>query len=121
MAVYIGELNEQTTGRYTATMRDETGATIDGTAMTTLTLTLYDKRTGSIINSRNAQNVKNANGVAVTAAGVLTWTISTSDSVMVGRQDRERHVALFIGTWDTGTKKFTHPVEMDVINLAKVV
>ncbi len=121
MAVYIGEINEQTTGRYTATMYDETGATIDGTAMTTLTLTLYDKRTGSIINSRNAQNVKNVSGVTVTSAGALTWIISTSDTVMVGRADRERHAALFVGTWDTGTKKFTHQVEMDVINLAKVV
>jgi hypothetical protein len=121
MAVYIGELNEQTTGRYTATMYDETGATIDGTAMTTLTLTLYDNRTGSIINSRSAQNVKNANGVTLAASGALTWTISTSDSVMVGRAGRERHTALFIGTWDTGSKKFTHPVEMDIINLTKVV
>jgi hypothetical protein len=121
MAVYIGEINEETTGRYTATLYDETGAVVDGTAMTTLTLSLYDKKTGATINSRSAQNALNANGVTVTSAGALTWTISTDDTVIVGRQSRERHVALFIGTWSSGTKTFTHPVEMDVVNLVKVV
>ena len=120
MAVYLGEINEATTGRYTATLYDETGATIDGSTLTTLTLTLYDVKTGSFINSRNAQDVKNTNGVAITAAGALTWTIAKEDTVIVGRATRERHRALFVGTWESGVKKFTHAVEMDVINLDKV-
>ena len=120
MAVYIGEINEATTGRYTATMYDETGTVIDGTAMDTMTLTLYDKKTGAVINSRSAQNVKNTNGVAVTSAGALTWTIAYADTAMVGSEGRERHVATFIGTWDSGAKKFVHVVEMDVVNATKV-
>ena len=120
MGVYLGRINEATTGRYAATMYDETGAVIDGTALTTLTLTLYDKRTNSIVNSRNAQSVKNANGVSVDSAGTLTWTIAKEDTVVVGTSQVERHVAVFIGTWDTGTKKFTNEVEFDVINLKRV-
>ena len=57
MSVYLGTINESTTGRYTATMYDETGTVIDGTAMSTLTLTLYDKRSGTIVNSRINQDV----------------------------------------------------------------
>jgi hypothetical protein len=121
MGVYLGTINESTTGLYTATMYDETGAVINGTAMTTLTLTLYDKRTGAVINSRSSQNVLNTNGVVVTETGGLTWTIAKEDTVMVGLAERERHVGLFTGTWASGVKKFTHQVEMDVINLVKVV
>lgn len=120
MGVYLGAINEATTGRYAATMYDETGATIDGTAMTTLTLTLYDKRTNGIINSRNAQDVKNTNGVSVDSAGALVWTIAKEDTSIVGTSQVERHVAVFVGTWSTGTKKFVHEVEMDVINIKRV-
>lgn len=120
MSVYLGSMNETTTGRYTATMYDETGTVIDGTAMSSLTLTLYDKRTYSIINSRNAQDVKGTNGVAVTNVGGLTWTISKSDTVMVGTGQTERHVAVFVGTWAAGAKQFVHEVEMDIINVKRV-
>lgn len=117
MSVYLGSVNEATTGRYAATMYDETGGVIDGTALTTLTLTLYEKRSKTILNSRNAQNVLNANGVAVTAVGALTWTIAKEDTAMVGTAQLERHVAVFQGTWNTGAKKFVHVVEFDVINV----
>ena len=121
MAVFLGEINEATTGRYTATLYDETGAVIDGAALTTLTLTLYDVATNAVINSRSSQNVLNENGVAVTSDGTLTWTIAKEDTVIVGRRLRERHAALFVGTWASGVKKFTHQIEMDVVNLVKVV
>lgn len=120
MGVYLGSINEATTGRYTATMYDETGTVIDGTALTTLTLTLYDKATGTIINSRNAQDVNGTNGVALTATGGLTWTIAYADTAMVGTKEIERHVGVFVGTWSSGTKKFVHEVEMDVVNVTKV-
>ena len=121
MAVYVGDINEATTGRYTATMYDETGAVIDGTALTTLTLTLYDKKTGTVINSRNALNALNANGVAVTSAGALTWTIAKEDTIVVGTAQMEWHVAVFSGTWSSGAKRFVHEIEMRVVNIKRVV
>jgi len=117
MSVYLGSINEATTGRYAATMYDETGAVIDGTALTTLTLTLYEKRSKTTINSRSAQNALNTNGVAATSAGELTWTIAKEDTAMVGTAQLERHVAVFQGTWLAGAKKFVHVVEFDVINV----
>lgn len=120
MAVYLGAINEATTGRYTATLYDETGTVVDGTGLTTLTLTLYDKATGTIINNRNAQSVNNTNGVTITSSGVLTWTVSYADTAMVGTRKVERHVGVFVGTWSAGAKKFVHEVEMDVVNVTKV-
>jgi hypothetical protein len=120
MGIYLGEINEATTARYTATMYDETDAVIDGTALNTLTLTLYEKRTRNIIGSRNGQNVLNTNGVAVTATGGLTWTVAKADTAIVGNGKIERHVGVFVGTWAAGAKQFVHEVEMDVVNVTRV-
>ena len=120
MSVYLGTINESTTGRYTATMYDETGTVIDGTAMSALTLTLYDKRSGTVVNSRINQDVFGVNGVAVTNVGGLTWTIAKEDTAMVGTGQIERHVGVFIGTWAAGVKRFVHEIEMDVINIKRV-
>lgn len=117
MSVYLGTLSEASTARYRATMYDETDTVIDGTALNSLTLTLYDKRTRAIVNSRNAQDVKNANGVVVTSDGALTWTISKDDTAVLGASKTERHVAVFVGTWSAGSKQFVHDIEMDVINI----
>jgi hypothetical protein len=116
-------VREGCTALYTATIQDEANDPLLLTDLTTLTLTLYDKTTGSIINSRDDQDVKNTNGVTVSAGGVLVWTMSPADNVIVGAPSRnqpEQHVALFEWTWDTGTKAGKYEVQIDVEQLTKV-
>jgi hypothetical protein len=117
----LGPINERTSARYTATLTDETGAPIDGTALDTATLTLYDVATEAVINSRSAQNVKNTNGVTISALGALVWVLSPADNAIVGTGAIENHVALFTFTWGgTGAKACTHDVTIRVRNLAFV-
>ncbi|MCY2965064.1 MAG: hypothetical protein NT069_15755 [Planctomycetota bacterium] len=96
--------------RYSATLTADDGVTpIPASSLSTLTLNLIDDATGVVINSRNNQNVLNANGVTVSEAGVLVWSGTAADSSIVtpglanGRT--ELHRATFKWTWSSGTKK----------------
>lgn len=117
-------VEEKSTGRYKVVLNDEAGAVIPLSDMTTITLTLYDDYTGTIINSRNAQNVKNTNNVLYTEAGLLTWTLQPNDNVIVTSEVRtngyEKHIALFEYTWSSGAKAGKHELEFQVRQLNKV-
>ncbi len=110
---------EATTARYLATLQDEAGTPIPGSSLATLTLTLYDRASGEIINGRNAQNVKNANGVTIGEDGALVWTMTPADTAILGSGTQEAHVALFAWTWGGG-KTGRHEVTLLVTNLTKV-
>lgn len=118
------KLDEKTLAKYTATVKDEAGAAIAAASLTTLTLTLYDVDTLTIINSRTAQNVLNTNNVTVDSDGLLTWLIQPADNAIVGTRRRanqyEKHVALFEYTWSSGTKASKHEVILEVRQLNKV-
>tara|TARA_Y100000004_G_C8799106_1_gene362588 strand:- start:156 stop:548 length:393 start_codon:yes stop_codon:yes gene_type:complete len=117
-------VEEKTTARYKVILSDELGAVIPLSDMTTIILTLYDVYTGTIINSRNAQNVKNTNNVTYTEAGLLTWTLQPNDNIIVSSDVRtnsyEKHIALFEFTWDSGAKAGKHELEFQVRQLNKV-
>lgn len=119
-------LNEQTVGRYTATLLDETGAVVPFSSLTGLELWLYEVRTRAILNSRGVfggagQNVLNANNVTVDVNGLLTWQIQTADTVILGTRDLEVHRAAFRATWGSPAKTMTHEFQILVTNLRSVV
>jgi hypothetical protein len=115
-------IDEQETGRYTATIVGNDGVTpLPGATLSTLVLTLYvikQDGTDGIVNSRNAQNVLNTNNVTVSAAGLLTWTVQVADTTLVEAIPFERHLALFEWTWPSGAGK--HEVVLLVRNLHRV-
>lgn len=114
-------VKERTTAVYRATIQDETGAALGAALLTTLTLTLYDEQTGTILNARSAQNVLNANNVVVDANGVLTWTMQPADNALVtSTQVVERHIALFTFTWSGGTKTGRWEAAFTIANLGQV-
>lgn len=114
---------EGVSGVYTATLKDQTGAAIPSAQISTLTLTLYNKEDGAAINSRNAQNVLNANGVTVHAtSGLLTWIIDGLDNPIIGAVafgEYEEHVALFEGTTASGAD-IVHEVSLLVRSVRHV-
>ena len=85
----------------------------------TLTMTLFDKDTEAVINSRNAVNVKDANGGTVSTAGVLTMKLDPADQAIAGTLAtgaKETHVIRFNYTWNdgrsrTGRSEYTYDVE----------
>lgn len=112
---------EKTTARLTAVLKDEADAVVGSAALTTLTLTLYDERTGAILNLRNQQSVLNANGGAVDANGNLTMTLAVADNAIQNTDlKREMHVALFEYTWSAGAKAGRYEIAFPVDNLTKV-
>jgi hypothetical protein len=118
----LGIMNEQTSGIYTATLKDETGATVAGSVLSTLVMWLYEKSTKTIVNGRGTiggagQNVLGVNGVTVNESGLLIWTVQPEDTVIVKpTSEFETHVATFNATWGTD-KSVTHEVEITVANL----
>ena len=117
----IFHVREKTTRRYTAALKDETGAAIGGGALSSLKLTLYNRADGAIINSRNQQNVLNVNGVTVDASGILTWTMEPADNPIIDAAlSYEEHIALFELGWSSETKKNNHEVIIRVENVNKI-
>ena len=107
----LGRARELSTGRYSATLVDELGVAI--ATLTTLTLSLYDVETGTILNSRNNQNVLNLANVTF-AAGALVWSVQPADHAVVGSRELEKHRAVFEYTWSSGTKRDWHALEFTV-------
>lgn len=113
-------INEKTAARLTGQLVDETGAGVSAGSLSTLTLTLYDKLTGTIINGRNAQNVLNASNVTIDASGNVVWSMVAADNpILDDTLTLETHVALFQATWGTG-KGANIEIEFQVRNIARV-
>lgn len=115
-------LLQNSTGTYTATITGNDGVTplplID---LLTLTLTLYViKGDGTIayVNSRNAQDILNANNVTVSALGVLVWAIQTADTGLIEALAFERHIALF--EWTATGVVGKHEIVLIVQDLTEV-
>lgn len=123
-AVKVFAIKEKTTPKYTATLLDEDGNAIPLSSIDTITLTLYNlsATTRDVINSRNAQDVKNTNNVTIHAtSGLLTWSMQIADNAIADALKRvERHRACFVFTYSGGTKRGTHEVDFDVENIEKV-
>jgi hypothetical protein len=97
---------EGTTGVYVFELVDEGNVTVEASQINTLTLTYCDWTDGMIINSRQAQNVLNANNVTLVTppslplVTTLTWDIQVEDTVMVHPSlPWEVHVAVFRWSW----------------------
>lgn len=111
-------INEGSTATYTATLTGPDGVQIEKAILTEITLTLYDRITGNVINGRDAQDILDANDVSIATDGTLTWELQPEDTVIVNIAKRgEWHVGLFRYTWTNG--KHTHEVRMRIVNLFK--
>ncbi|MFA5715792.1 MAG: hypothetical protein WC998_08625 [Candidatus Paceibacterota bacterium] len=118
-------VREGVTAIYTATVQDEHANALEPADLTTLTLTLYDKTTGTIINSRDGQSILNTNNVTIASGGLLTWTMQPADNAIVttasfASGQYEKHIALFEWTWNSGAKAGKYEVQIDVEQMTKV-
>lgn len=115
---------EGSTCQITATLQDEAGDAIASNDLTTLTLTLYDKKTGAVINSVSDTNILNTGRGSVNGSGVLTLTLTPDDNPIVGSShgagNIELHIAMLKWTWNEGTKAGHAEILVPVQNLLKV-
>lgn len=110
---------EKTTALFTFTFTDETDSDITA-GVSAVTLTLYVKSSGTILNSRNAQSVFNINGGTISGA-TLSLLLSNLDNVLESQlAASEKHVALIEYSWANNTKFGKKEVTFTVINQKKV-
>ena len=99
--------------------KDETGVVVPVADISTLTITLTDLETGTVINSRNGQNALNANHVAVDSDGNLAWTVQPLDNIIVtAAKTIETHRVIFTWTYPAdGSKNGRHIEDFNVQNV----
>lgn len=117
------EVNEDTTPILTAQLKDSDGTNLTLVNLDTITLTLFIPKTGQIVNSRNAQDIKNTNGVTISATGLLTWTMAAADTaILISDTDNtmEIHRALFEFVRVTTGLRGKKLVDIVIKNLAQV-
>lgn len=110
---------EQVSVRITGVIKDEAGNGVPGANLTTLTLTLYDSSTESIINSRNDSDINGVNGGSVDASGNLVMKLSPADNALIGTGDSEKHIALIEWTYNSGADTGRAEVIFTVANLKR--
>lgn len=121
LTILTDDIMEKTTVKITATVEDENGDGLAAASLDTLTLTLYSLEDDTIINSRDGQDVLNANDVTLDGSGNLVWTVIPDDTIIVDTTlNAERHRAVFEWTYDTGAKNGKHVIDMRIINLVKI-
>lgn len=99
---------ENTSAKFTGTIVDEDGDAVPGSILESLTLSLTDLATAAVINSRNEQDVLGQNGVTVSEAGALIWTVDPDDNPILDddRPKDETHLAVFVAVWPNGQATF---------------
>lgn len=113
------QVTERTVAQYSGKLIDEKQAPVPAATLTSLTLSLYDRITGTYINSRNLQNVLNANNVTVDTTGNIVWQIQPGDNIILDDSLlTETHIALFEAIWPNG--RVDHEVELVVRNIKTV-
>lgn len=86
---------------------DANGDDITLANLSTFTVTLYNEANDSVINSRNAQNAKNANDHTVAGDGSWIVRLQPADNIIVDtdltKNKDEYHILRLIWTWNDGT------------------
>jgi hypothetical protein len=114
VTVVTEEVVERTTSLLTGTITRDDGVT--GFKPSTLLLTLYDKNTGTVINSRSASDVLSS----VDASGALALQLHPLDNVILdATRNTEKHRALLYWTWGSG-EAGAHTFEFTVRNHTKL-
>lgn len=116
-------IKERQTLTYTFVLKDEAGVVIPASALSAAVLTVYSAASEAIVNSREAQNVLNANNVTISELGVVTWTLQPSDVTMLNQAlEEETHRCVFLFTWTASGNTRTHPHEVDFVldNIGKL-
>lgn len=105
----------------TTVLSDASGDPIAKASILTLTLKLVDATGETVLNSRNDQDILDANGGTVAADGTVTLKLAPSDNAFVStsidRGDTEVHYALFSWTWtdpDAVVLTGKHEIEFQV-------
>lgn len=116
-------IGEKTSPTIVVELTNELEETLLGadTILEELTLTLYDKASGQIVNNVDAIDILNAGRGTVDSLGMLTLKLLPEDTPIIDTtKAKEQHAAFIRWTWDLGTKAGGHILFHTVYNFLKV-
>lgn len=122
--IWPEKVAERGTARITCTLKDELG--VSPSSLSSLTLTLYNRATGAILNSVNGKNILNTGGGTYTydapsGVGTVAYQMDPADNQLeVVGAEGEIHVALFRWTYASGAKAGWHRVVLAMVGELKV-
>ena len=98
------EVHENTTPRLKGTLQDADGNALTLAQVATLKVWLYNRKTGAIINGRDGQNIKNANGGTLhDTSGAFTFQTAVADvAIQDDTQTGEVHITVIRWTYGSG-------------------
>lgn len=100
------EVAEDSTATLSGQFQDASGANIPLIALVAVTLTLYDKATGEILNGREGLDIRDTGPATITADGFLELTLDPADNVVLDQENpTETHAALIEWTYNQGDAK----------------
>jgi len=108
------------TPTYQVTLVNEQDIPVAASLLTTLTMTLWEATTRTILNARSDQNVLNANNCTFhPTSGVFTWVMQPADTAHLATTPLfEEHVMVLRWTWENGTRVGYHQVRFRIRTLA---
>lgn len=90
----MSDIRQGSSGRITFTLNDASGSPIPAAAIQTLTLALYVTVSGTVINSRDDQDVKGVNGGALVDGGGTIDLVAADNIMESPTATVEAHTAL---------------------------
>jgi hypothetical protein len=105
---------------YTAQIVDSTGSGIPGSSLDTLTLSIVDTQTGTIINDCSQVDILNTNRGTVDGAGNLTITLEIDDTETseASNLPQVQRSLVIDWTYNTGVSAGRHQANFQIVNLA---
>jgi hypothetical protein len=122
MGRVLGPVPEHSTALLIATLRDERGAIIGQSRLSSLRYTLRDTATQTVINGRDGVDILADPALSLhdveteVVPGVyrsMEFEMPPNDNVLVGAS-KERHRALLRFSWDGGVREHCATVDLDV-------
>lgn len=107
----------------TATIRNLAGEVIPAGSLDELVATLYDEKSGDLLNERDHVDVLNANGGTVDVNGVFSMRLDADDMVIVNdARASELHICLLEWKYTVAFQQFEGKAEIAfmVKNLVRV-
>lgn len=117
------QIPEGATSYLTATIRDQAGAVLPADELDTVVGTLYDEKSGEILNGRDHVDLLNANGAVINSEGEIIFRLDPDDNAIVNdARDSEQHILLLEWTYTVALVEHRGEAEVafTVKNFAKV-
>lgn len=101
MTVEDWTIDEGESGSITASVQDKAGNPLTKAELTSLTISIVDLKSDTVINNRNNQTILDANNGTVAVDGTLTFKLQPQDTINVGspRNSLEERQVTISWTW----------------------